>query len=103
MLRSGREIYKSLCQLILLTNYKFNQDFKMELDWMDYVGFAAFIWILLYTFFAKKKKCPKCSEPLPKYRSPANIIQIFWEGWTCQKCGSEVGVDIKGRARLRKK
>jgi hypothetical protein len=33
--------------------------------------------------------CPKCGEVAPKIRKPANLTQVLWGGWTCEKCGCE--------------
>ena len=34
--------------------------------------------------------CPKCEARMPVFRKPANLRQMFWGGWTCQTCGTEV-------------
>lgn len=34
--------------------------------------------------------CPECQEPMPMVRTPANLRQTLWGGWTCNSCGTEV-------------
>ena len=44
-----------------------------------------------------KVTCPKCSEPMPRFRKPKNERQALWGGWTCPKCGCEMdkyGVEV---------
>ena len=45
----------------------------------------------------RKLSCPKCLEPLPRFRKPASTRQAIWGGWTCRSCGAELdrlGTDI---------
>jgi hypothetical protein len=37
------------------------------------------------------KICPRCSAALPRFRRPTSLKQAFWGGWSCQKCGCEIG------------
>lgn len=34
--------------------------------------------------------CSQCDEVQPKVRKPANLRQILWGGWTCEKCVTEM-------------
>lgn len=38
----------------------------------------------------RRTLCPKCGEELPPVRTPANLRQFLWGGWTCKSCGAEV-------------
>src|SRR5262249_32802827 len=51
--------------------------------------------VVLMVLLAPKRKCPDCGETLPRFRQPANRRQSLWGGWTCPRCGCEVG--RKGR------
>jgi len=31
--------------------------------------------------------CPKCSENMPRFRSPKSFRELMWGGWNCPKCG----------------
>lgn len=45
----------------------------------------------------RRIECPKCSEPVPRFRKPATTRQAIWGGWTCRSCGAELdrsGTDI---------
>lgn len=33
--------------------------------------------------------CPRCGEPAPLVRKPANSRQFWWGGATCAECGTE--------------
>ena len=39
----------------------------------------------------KQTYCPECGTALPKVRTPKNMRQFLWGGWTCEACGTEVG------------
>ncbi len=43
----------------------------------------------------KQLCCPRCGHG-PVFRSPRNIKQILWGGWTCDYCHQEI--DKWGRA-----
>ncbi|HYH66617.1 MAG TPA: hypothetical protein VD866_18120 [Urbifossiella sp.] len=34
-------------------------------------------------------ECPRCGEPAPLVRQPANRRQMLWGGATCMECGQE--------------
>lgn len=34
--------------------------------------------------------CPRCATPVPMVRTPKNLRQALWGGWTCAKCGCEM-------------
>ncbi len=34
--------------------------------------------------------CPECDAALPMVRTPRNMRQFLWGGWTCASCGTEV-------------
>jgi hypothetical protein len=51
--------------------------------------------VLLLGLLLPGKKCPDCSQPLPRFRKPANISQALWGGWVCSRCGCKV--DRRGR------
>jgi hypothetical protein len=34
-------------------------------------------------------RCPRCDEPAPTVRVPANWRQALWGGHTCRECGCE--------------
>jgi len=34
-------------------------------------------------------RCPRCDEPAPLVRRPANFRQMLWGGHTCRECGCE--------------
>ena len=38
----------------------------------------------------KATQCPKCGTPVPVIRTPANLRQFLWGGWTCKSCGTEI-------------
>jgi len=47
-------------------------------------------------------ECPECGTTMPRIRSPKNIRQALWGGWTCQKCNCEIdkwGCKIKYGSR----
>ena len=37
----------------------------------------------------KAVQCPRCGEPAPRVRTPANWRQTLWGGCTCSQCGCE--------------
>lgn len=44
--------------------------------------------------------CPRCNQPMPRFRKPANQRQALWGGWTCQHCGCEMdkyGIEIANK------
>jgi hypothetical protein len=59
-------------------------------------GVAGGLGVLLVGLLSPQKKCPRCGEPLPKFRAPQSGRQAMWGGWTCGKCGQEI--DRRGRA-----
>jgi hypothetical protein len=34
--------------------------------------------------------CPRCGAPVPMVRTPKNLRQALWGGWTCAACGCEM-------------
>ncbi len=42
-----------------------------------------------------KKACPACDSVLPFIRTPRNLRQVVWGGWTCENCRAEI--DKAGR------
>lgn len=34
--------------------------------------------------------CPRCATPVPMIRTPKNLRQALWGGWTCTQCGCEL-------------
>jgi len=70
----------------------------MDLQLIFYVALTVtcLTFVIVRKLRAKKKICPQCSEPLPTSRIPSNLNQVFWGGWTCKKCGTEVKVDFFG-------
>ncbi len=38
----------------------------------------------------KRLSCTACNAPLPFIRTPANLRQLLWGGWTCKACGTEM-------------
>ncbi len=38
----------------------------------------------------KRTPCPKCSALQPLIRTPANVRQFIWGGWTCANCQTEI-------------
>jgi hypothetical protein len=53
-------------------------------------GVAGGMAVLVLAMVAPRKKCPKCGEPLPRFRKPASPSQMLWGGWTCGKCGCQM-------------
>jgi hypothetical protein len=43
-------------------------------------------------------ECPTCGASQPKYRTPQNLRQAMWGGFTCRKCNTEM--DKWGRLSL---
>ena len=39
----------------------------------------------------KATYCPRCGEKIPFAGKPTSLHQFLWGGWTCPKCGCEVG------------
>lgn len=37
----------------------------------------------------RRVECPRCGEPAPLARKPANRRQMLWGGATCAGCGQE--------------
>lgn len=70
----------------------------MNLDLIFYLFlmFGGIAFVIYRKVAGKKKTCPECAAPLPKYRLPTNLREVFWGGWTCEKCGAEVKVDFSG-------
>jgi len=33
--------------------------------------------------------CPNCGTDLPRIRTPKNMNQLLWGGWTCARCNNE--------------
>jgi hypothetical protein len=40
--------------------------------------------------------CPACGTPQPKWRKPTSVRQMFFGGYTCPNCGTEM--DRNGKA-----
>lgn len=36
------------------------------------------------------RHCPKCKSQLPRLRMPRSVRELFWGGWHCPVCASEV-------------
>ena len=34
--------------------------------------------------------CPQCNKQAPKIRTPKNLRQLLWGGWTCSECGCKM-------------
>jgi len=34
--------------------------------------------------------CPRCHAPVPRVRKPKSRREMFWGGWTCDKCGCQM-------------
>lgn len=50
------------------------------------------------TAASNKLTCPACGMPQPKWRKPTSMRQMFFGGYTCPNCGTEMdrnGKDIK--------
>lgn len=58
---------------------------------------AAFVMVVL-VFVRKPAKCEKCGAEQPKFRSPKNMSQVMWGGYTCAGCGSE----LNARGKVKK-
>jgi hypothetical protein len=57
--------------------------------------------LIFFQLFTPRRKCPDCSEVLPRFRKPDNLRQLCWGGWTCPKCGCNL--NSRGRKiKLRK-
>lgn len=52
------------------------------------MGLIGFSLLSAYTWAAPK--CPTCATQQPALRKPASLRQIFWGGWTCANCGTEI-------------
>jgi len=62
--------------------------------------FALIIIIVLILKFKKDsayKHCPQCNADLPRARIPNDFYELFWGGWTCQRCGAKWTHDLKRR------
>lgn len=71
------------------------------------VGFLAIFALLVFKFWPRSGKlgintntvyCPQCSLKAPIVRTPKNLRQALYGGWTCAKCGCEFdkyGVKVK--------
>ncbi|MFQ3592337.1 MAG: hypothetical protein SNJ82_03990 [Gemmataceae bacterium] len=47
--------------------------------------------------------CPRCGEPAPVVRVPANSRQFWWGGATCKECGTEYdkwGIEVAVGPRI---
>ena len=44
--------------------------------------------------------CPHCGTAQPALRTPKNLRQFLWGGWTCKKCGTDI--TSSGRKRPNK-
>ena len=58
-------------------------------------GLVGGLLVVLIALLQPAKQCPRCGEPVPKFRKPANRRQALWGGWTCTRCGCEM--DRRGR------
>lgn len=38
----------------------------------------------------KPTACPQCHTPAPTFRTPKNVRQAMWGGWTCERCHIEI-------------
>jgi hypothetical protein len=54
--------------------------------------FAIFTVFLL---MSPVRRCPQCSQKLPRFRKPKTIHEALFGGWTCPNCGAIV--DRSGR------
>ena len=55
------------------------------------------VFLVVITFCTPKRRCPRCTAPVPRLRWARNLKQLYLGGWTCGECGSEVGVNIWGK------
>ena len=46
--------------------------------------------------------CPKCGEEMPKIRTPKNLRQTLWGGWSCNECGRYVSMNIYSTTSVKK-
>jgi hypothetical protein len=51
---------------------------------------AGCLGVLVWGVLAKQKKCPDCSEVLPRFRIASSTKQALKGGWSCGKCGCEI-------------
>lgn len=63
------------------------------------IGFSWVLVFLVFFYLAKRpqKFCPNCNEPLPKFKVPNDVYELFAGGWTCQKCGTKLTARLKKR------
>jgi len=60
---------------------------------------GALIAIVVYQMSRPLIQCPNCQNALPKIRSPKRLKELFWGGWTCKVCNSQIDVDFRGRIK----
>ena len=58
-------------------------------------GLAGGLAVLILILLQRRRVCPNCGSPFPRFRWPKNRRQVLWGGGTCAKCGCEV--DRNGR------
>lgn len=56
--------------------------------------------LLLFAMSRKPVNCPSCGREQPKMRTPSNMQQAVWGGYTCEGCGADL--DARGRLRVKK-
>ncbi|MDP3494430.1 MAG: hypothetical protein Q8R82_15070 [Hyphomonadaceae bacterium] len=53
--------------------------------------------LIIFIVFRKPAKCEKCGAEQPKVRTPENMNQAMWGGYTCPGCGSQL--DARGKLK----
>ncbi|MGC1379052.1 MAG: hypothetical protein WA821_22680 [Anaerolineales bacterium] len=99
----------SSCAAVLLTlmlafGARFNLEFITLLSWhlrlmvlLLIIVAGLQVGVLFYKINSKKKICPKCQTPLPKWRIPKDGYEAFVGGWTCPNCGVKFTWQLRER------
>jgi len=68
----------------------------MNQFWIPLLPFVVFFAWLFFVAMRRRKACPNCNEPLPRFQSPFTKSKRQWVegGYVCQQCGCEA--DIAG-------
>jgi hypothetical protein len=100
----GLSISVSLMSLIYFLMTRVFSEFPQEL--IDLIRFVIIgliivivliVGVLVYKIKSKEKICPRCQNPLPKWRFPKDGREALLGGLTCPNCGTKLTWQLRER------